>query len=196
MILTPNGEMKIIADGVQIFRFWDGRWRLTDAERKYRLWAGAVGNSELAEHLFVAALNLAEDRRGGLLVVLDDPRNARKLVSVTDLVSHLPANGQSVTSTRDQLHYLLHRKRMLEVPGSVLETIARIDGAIVLDRDAELLAFGAILRHRDLSELHPENIEGGRTTAAIAASEFGNVLKISEDGLISFFQKGKCVWDV
>ena len=88
MILTPNGEMKIIADGVQIFRFWDGRWRLTDAERKYRLWVEAVGNSELAERLFVAALNLAEDRRGGLLIVLDDPRNARKLVSVTDLVSH------------------------------------------------------------------------------------------------------------
>src|ERR1700723_534141 len=197
MILTPNGEMKIIADGVQIFRFWDGRWRLTDAERKYRLWVEAVGNSELAERLFVAALNLAEDRRGGLLVVLDDPRNARKLVSVTDLLSHLPGNGpQSVTSTKDQLHYLLHQKRMLEVPGSVLETIARIDGAIVLDQDAQLLAFGAILRHHDLSELHPENIEGGRTTAAIAASEFGNVLRISEDGLISFFQKGKCVWEV
>src|ERR1700733_4975659 len=191
MILTPNGEMKIIADGVQIFRFWDGRWRFTEAERKYRLWV------ELAERLFVAALNLAEDRRGGLLVVLGDPRNARKLVSVTDLVSHLPGNGQqSVTSTKDQLHYLLHQKRMLEVPGSVLETIARIDGAIVLDQDAQLLAFGAILRHHDLSELHPENIEGGRTTAAIAASEFGNVLKISEDGLISFFQRGKCVWDV
>ncbi len=63
MILTPNGEMKIIANGVQIFRFWDGRWRLTDAERKYQLWTEAVENSELAERLFVAALNLAEERR-------------------------------------------------------------------------------------------------------------------------------------
>jgi DisA bacterial checkpoint controller nucleotide-binding len=197
MILTPNGEMKIIADGVQIFRFWDGRWRLTDVERKYRRWTEAVGNSQLAERLFVAALNLAEERRGGLLVVLDDPSKARKLVSMTDLVSHLPDSGQeSVTSTKDQLHYLLHQKRVLEVPSSVLETIARIDGAVVLDRDAHLLAFGAILRHRDLADLHPENIEGGRTTAAVAASEFGNVLKISEDGLLSFFQKGKCVWDV
>ncbi len=196
MILTPNGEMKIIADGVQIFRFWDGRWRLTDAERKYRLWAEAVGNPKLAERLFVASLNLAEERRGGLLVVLDDARSARKLISMTDLLSHLPESTEDLAiSTKDQLHYLLHEKRVLEVPSSVLETIARIDGAIVLDQDARLLAFGAILRHRDLSDLHPENIEGGRTTAAVAASEFGNVLKISEDGLISFFQKGKCVWD-
>jgi hypothetical protein len=47
-----------------------------------------------------------------------------------------------------------------------------------------------------LAELHPENIEGGRTTAAISASRFGNVLKISEDGMISFFQNGKCIWDI
>jgi hypothetical protein len=197
MILTPNGEMKIIADGVQIFRFWDGRWRLTDAERKYQLWTDAVGNSELAERLFVAALNLAEERRGGLLVVLDDPRSAPKLVSTTDLVDHLPVHGQEHTNgTKDQLHYLLHQKRVLDVPVSVLETIARIDGAIVLDQDSNLLAFGAILQHRDLSDLHPENIAGGRTTAAIAASEFGSVLRISEDGLISFFQSGQCIWDL
>jgi hypothetical protein len=197
MILTPNGEMKIIANGVQIFRFWDGRWRLTDAERKYQLWTDAVGNSELAERLFVAALNLAEERRGGVLVVLDDPRSARKLVSMTDLVDHLPGHGpEHIAGTKDQLHYLLHQKRVLDVPVSVVETIARIDGAIVLDHDSKVLAFGAILRHRDLADLHPENIQGGRTTAAIAASEFGNVLKISEDGLISFFQKGQCVWDL
>ncbi len=197
MILTPNGEMKIIADGVQIFRFWDGRWRLTDAERKYELWSDALGNSQLAERLFVAALNLAEERRGGLLVVLDDTHSATKLVSGTDLLNHLPDHGQDpVAGTKDQLHYLLHRRRVLDIPVSVLETIARIDGGIVLDKDSNLLAFGAILRHQDLADLHPENIEGGRTTAAIAASRFGSVLKISEDGLISFFKKGKCLWEI
>jgi len=195
--LTPNGEMKIIANGVQMFRFWNGRWRLTDAERKYELWTKAVRNSELAERLFVAALNLAEERRGGLLVVLDDPRSATKLVSTTDLVKHLPDRGHDpVAGTKDQLHYLLHKKRVLDVPVPVLETIARIDGGIVLDQESSLLAFGAILRHQDLDDLHPENIEGGRTTAAIAASRYGNVLEISEDGLISFFQRGNCVWDI
>jgi hypothetical protein len=45
MILTPNGEMKIFADGVQVFQFLDGRWRLTDAQRKYDLWTEAIGTS-------------------------------------------------------------------------------------------------------------------------------------------------------
>jgi len=197
MILTPNGEMKIFANGLQVFRFWDGRWRLIDSERKYALWTEAIGNVELAERLFGAALNLAEDRRGGLLVVLDDPNTARKLVSRTDLLSPLPDHGEHpVAGTKDQLHYLLHQKRALDVPSTVLETVARIDGGIVLDRESNLLAFGAILRHPDLADLHPENIEGGRTTAAISASRFGSVLKISEDGLISFFQNGKCIWDL
>lgn len=197
MILTPNGEMKIFANGAQVFHFREGRWRLTDIERKYSLWTEAVGNVELGERLFSAALNLAEDRRGGLLVVLDDPNTARKLVSRTDLLSPLPDRGDHpVAGSKDQLHYLLHQKRVLDVPSAVLETVARIDGGIVLDRDSNLLAFGAILRHPDLGELHPDNIEGGRTTASISASRFGCVLKISEDGTISFFQNGKCIWDV
>ena len=197
MLLTPNGEMKIFANGAQVFHFRDSRWRLTEAERKYVLWTEAVGNAELAERLFGAALNLAEDRRGGLLVVLDDPNAARKLVSRTDLLSPLPDRGEHpVAGTKDQLHYLLHQKRVLDVPSAVLETVARIDGGIVLDRDSNLLAFGAILRHPDLADLHPDNIEGGRTTAAISASRFGSVLKISEDGMISLFQNGKCIWDI
>src|SRR5581483_7588726 len=87
MILTPNGEMKVFADGVQVFNFLDGRWRLTDAQRKYDLWTDAIGNAELAERLFTAAVNLAEDRRGGLLVVLNDPEMASKLLSRTDFVT-------------------------------------------------------------------------------------------------------------
>jgi len=197
MILTANGEMKILANGVQTFRFLGGRWRLTDAEQKYDLWSRAIGNSELAERLFVAALNLAEDRRGGLLVVLADPCSVTKLVSKTDLISSFPNHdAQSISGSKDQLHYLLRQKRVLDLPTAVLETVARIDGGIVLDRSSNLLAFGAILRHHDVMAFHPENIEGGRTTAAIAASRFGSVLKVSEDGLVSFFQNGNCIWDM
>src|SRR5437879_1672746 len=197
MILTPNGEMKIFADGAQIFHFWDGRWRITDAQRKYELWTEGVGNVQLSERLFGAALNLAEDRRGGLLVVLDDPGTVRKLVSRTDLLTSLPNRGEhALAGAKDQFHYLLHKKQIVDVPSVVLETVARFDGGIVLDSDSNLLAFGAILRHLDLTDLHPENIEGGRTTAAISASRLGKVLKISEDGMISFFQKGKCIWDI
>jgi hypothetical protein len=66
LILTSTGEMKIFADGVQVFRFLDGRWRITDAVAKYAAWKDGLRNAQLADTLFVIALNLAEDRRGGL----------------------------------------------------------------------------------------------------------------------------------
>jgi hypothetical protein len=41
-----------------------------------------------------------------------------------------------------------------------------------------------------------EVAEGSRTAAAIAASQFGNVLKISEDGHLSFYKSGRCAWNL
>src|SRR5271170_7406174 len=80
LVLTPNGEIKIFADGAQVFSFLDGRWHLTDAVEKYRVWEDALGNKELAHRLFSVALNLAEGRRGGLFVILDDRRKAPELL--------------------------------------------------------------------------------------------------------------------
>ena len=71
-----------------------------------------------------------------------------------------------------------------------------MDGAIVLDRSSALLAFGAIIQHDRRRDSHTPVVEGGRTTAAITASRIGNVLKISEDGIISFYSMGRCIWTI
>ena len=67
---------------------------------------------------------------------------------------------------------------------SVLEGLASIDGATVCDRDGRLVAVGAILRHPVVTagDGRPRPTEGARSTAALAASRFGPVLKVSEDG--------------
>ena len=197
LILSPNGEIKIYSDGVPIFRFIDGKWRLVDARHRYGLWKAAIGNAELAERLFSVALNLTESRRGALFAVLDDRESANKLVSQPDLLDHFNHDdlADGITS-KDQLHYLLRDKSILDVPATVLENIARIDGAVVLCPDANLLAFGAILHHHSTEEALNRTVEGGRTTAAIAASHYGTVLKISEDGLISMYRGGICLWEM
>jgi DNA integrity scanning protein DisA with diadenylate cyclase activity len=197
LILSPNGEIKIYADGVPVFRFIDGKWRLVDARYRYDLWKKTIGNAALADRLFSVALNLTESRRGALFVVLDDRESATKLLSQPDLLDHLNHDDlmDGITS-KDQLHYLLRDKSILDVPSTVLENIARIDGAVVLCPDANLLAFGAILHHHSAEEALNRTVEGGRTTAAIAASHFGTVLKISEDGLISMYRGGQCLWEM
>lgn len=191
LVLTPNGEIKIFGEGVQLFSFLDGRWHLTDALEKYQAWETAVGDKHFASRLFSAALNLAEYRRGGMFVVLDDPRYARQLVSSQDM---LDSKQLDRTSAKNQLHYLLRQTRANELSVSVLESIAQIDGSVVLDRDSRLLAFGAILRHSLPADRDEDIGEGGRTAAAINASHFGNILMVSEGGQLSFYRNGHCMW--
>ena len=198
MVLTPSGEIKVMAHGTQVFNFLGGRWRLTDCVRKFELWREHVNNLALAERLFSAALNLAEDRRGGLFVVLDDPQQAKQFVPLGELldVPQAPRLESQDFNTKDQIHYLLRRRQVIGMAPALLETIAHMDGSLVMDRDSNLLAFGAILRNPQVGGSDDQILEGGRTTAAVAASRFGNVLKISEDGLMSHYHNGMLVWEM
>ena len=192
LVLTPNGELKVWANGVQQFNFLDGRWRLTEVTERYRQWVRAVGHERLAEILFTVALNRAEARRGGMFVVLEDPAVARQFVSPVDLLF----DDQASHGRKDQIQYLLRSRRVLDMAPTVLETLSRLDGAIVLDRASNLLAFGAILRHDLTMAPEAELVEGSRTTAALESSKFGSVLKISEDGLVSFYKDRQRVWEI
>ncbi len=194
MVLTPNGEIKIFADGAQVFSFLDGRWHLTDAVEKYRVWEEALGKKDLAHRLFSVALNLAEERRGGLFVILDDRRESTRIAGQSRSTSS--ATRVTESGIKESAPLPLRCQRVTELSQPVLETIARIDGSIVLDRDGNLLAFGAIVRHSRAVVSPDEVAEGSRTAAAIAASQFGNVLKVSEDGRLSFYKSGHCVWDL
>jgi hypothetical protein len=193
LVLTPNGEIKAFADGMQVFNWLDGRWRLTDTGDKYVSWKEALDDSPLAERLFTSALNLAELRRGGMFVVLGDPEAASHLLAPHDRLDLIPPDASELPA-QDQFNYLLRGKSVLDLTPTVLESVARIDGAIVLDRAANLLAFGAILRHH--ADLWPVVAEGGRTMAAISASRYGHALKVSEDGFVAFYAAGRQVWEL
>ena len=198
LTLTPRGEIKAFKDGVQVFAFLNGRWRLTDMDWKHKRWLQAAKVPELAEHILQVALDMAESRRGGLFVILDDRESACKLVATEDRID---LDGRSETrrsnESKKNLFYLLRNKNVRTLSPAMLSTLAAIDGAVVLDATGAVLAFGAILRH------HQEGVtsealrpEGGRSLAALAASHFGRALKISEDGIVSFYEHGRFVWDL
>jgi hypothetical protein len=203
LVLSPNQEIKLFAGGAQAFAFAHGRWRLLDPAAKYAVWHEAVAHDPLARVLYQTALDLAETRQGGLFVVVDDPSAAvDRLIASHDLLSNEPADGPPVELTpgdplaKRALHYLARGRDVTTLSPSVLEALSGIDGALATDRTGRLLAFGAILRQD--ATLHPGLItaEGARTTAALAASHFGPVLKVSEDGIVSCFLDGERVWDL
>lgn len=203
LVLSPNQEIKVFAGGVQAFAFTHGRWRLLDPRAKFVSWAASVADPRLAGVLFRAALNLAERRRGALFVVLEEPSSAiGRLIAPSDVLGEaVPASPPAEIAPRDPLarralHYLARDRSAEDLDPAVLEALASLDGALVLDRSGRLVAFGAILRH-DASDLPGlAAAEGARTTAALVASRYGPVLKVSEDGVISCFLDGSRAWDL
>jgi hypothetical protein len=197
VVLSPSHEIKIFAGGVQVFSFRNARWHLLDVKAKYDMWETSVGNRALAERLFQTALDLADAREGALFVVLKDPqRDLGQLVAPADRLDFIrPPMGE--TLNRPQLLHMLNGRTAVGIDPAVLASLAKTDGATVMDNAGRLLAVGAILLHSEPPEPHSSlAVEGARTTAAMAAGRFGSVLKVSEDGLVTFYDNSERIWDI
>ncbi len=197
VVLSPSHEIKIFAGGVQVFSFRNARWHLLDIQAKYDMWETSVGNRALAERLFQTALDLADAREGALFVVLRDPqRDLGQLVAPADRLDFIrPPIGE--TLNRPQLLHMLNGRTAVGIDPAVLASLAKTDGATVMDNAGRLLAVGAILLHSEPPEPHSSlAVEGARTTAAMAAGRFGSVLKVSEDGLVTFYDNSERIWDI
>jgi len=199
IVLSPSREIKVFAEGTQIFTFRNADWHLLDLQAKYAMWSDAVGRPALARRLFQTALDLADAREGALFVVLRRPiESLPELVAEQDRLDMELVGQESDPDTPSRRHLLhvLAGRSITDLDASVLDSLATLDGAVVTEPGGQLLAVGAILRHPPSAFWSAEGVtEGARTTAAAAASRYGPVLKVSEDGLITFFDHGK-VWDI
>jgi hypothetical protein len=207
MVLTPSQEIKVFAEGTLMFSYSDARWRLLDIPSKFAVWCAAVGRSgwrDLASSIFKAAMNLCESRLGALFVVLRDPENAvPDLIAPPDQIAaqvaaddpHDPEN-LSPKHAKRALHHVVRGMKLADLEPSVLEAIACLDGAVVTDQEGRLITFGAILRIAPETLEMGRAVQGARTLAGLAASLHGPVLKVSEDGYLTMFLKGRRVWEL
>jgi hypothetical protein len=207
LTLTPSQEIKVFAEGTLMFSFSDARWRLLDIPSKFAVWCEAVGRSgwpDLAATIFQAALNLTESRHGALFVVLREPgASVPQLVAPPDqiaaeVVADDPEDPENLSPKRAKrsLHHVVRGMTLADMEPSVLESIASLDGAVVTDLEGRLLTFGAILRIGPESLGLGRAVQGARTLAGLAASLHGPVLKVSEDGYLTMFLKGRRVWEL
>jgi hypothetical protein len=198
LVLSPSHEIKVFAEGAQVLAYRHATWALLDLQRKYELWVEAVGNESLARCLFNSALELADAREGALFVVLNDPvASVANLVSTADRLDTRSEGTPESAPTRRDLLYPLAGRTVTELEPTVLAALASLDGAMVTDREGHLVSVGAILRHPYTSAIGVDSIiEGARSTAAMTASRFGPVLKVSEDGGITFYDNNGRFWDI
>ena len=207
LLLTRSQEIKVFARGTMAFSYSDARWRLLDIPTKFAAWCQAISTtcpSDLALKLFQAALNLAEDRKGGLFVVLRDPvRSVPQLIPprdriIEDVIADDPQDPENLSPRQSKrvLHHVVRDRSLADLGSSELEALAGIDGAVVTDLNGRLLTFGAILRIDPEALQVARAVEGARTLAALAASFHGPVLKVSEDGVLTMYLGGRRLWDL
>lgn len=122
---------------------------------------------------------------GAILAIVSDPSSLDGVVPVKDRYDLRREIGDDEMRPETRLHHLIDPYPLDE---HTLARLATLDGATVVDRNGQLLAYGAIVTSADSEH------EGARTAAAKTLSEIADVvLKVSVDGDITIFRDGAVV---
>lgn len=187
--LSRQGDLLVFDEGSLRFTYRNGRWQywnhahlvtlLRDRARAQHVPPKSIGL--IVGELYRAALDVAFRRTGGLFVVLRNRHNLKKIVRIGDAIDD-PGRAPADMAFDEAVGGA-------KIPRSVMVELASLDGAMVLNNSANILAYGAVLRPRKTGRLRGS--EGSRTKAAIGASHYGLSVKVSSDGDITVYHDGK-----
>jgi hypothetical protein len=190
VMLRKDGSIVIISDGHPLFVRRGGRWRgmlwkSVSEKIKQRL-------DTLGELLFDTTCQLSASGRGGVLALVEKlPPGIADKDSLDASTKALRSDPGAISRHGEWLfHALLSTRDVLSLGSQTLVSLAAIDGATIVDKNARLLAYGAVVPS------HPTSSEGARTAAARVLSTYGLVIKVSADGPITIFEDGTEVIEV
>jgi DisA bacterial checkpoint controller nucleotide-binding len=147
--------------------------------------ADLIGDGAAASIVVQSALNVSAQGRGAILAIVERAAALDDIVSPKDRYDLRDEFDPAAIRTETRLHHLIDGENLDE---QTLTRLASLDGATIVDRDANLLAYGAIVTSSDSQH------EGARTAAAKSLSDSADiVLKVSEDGDITVFHAGTVV---
>lgn len=191
--LLRSGDMIIVHRGRMLFNQRGGKWRIWNhaaiLARLRHSWQGAGNTRHLAPvltALYHVALDLSFRRSGGLLVVVNSRARINELLMSTSDRVHANSRGVAEQALDD----LVTSKKVQRIDRRIITDLASLDGAFIVDRTGEVLAYGAMTKSSGGAK------QGARTRAAIASSRHGVAIKVSSDGNVTFLSDGKVVMDL
>lgn len=183
--ITVNevSEIEVLISPAKLLVRRKGVWAIFDPDI-FRSFLGEGMDQETVDDLLWTVYAVSKLRHG--TVILIHAGTARQLT---------PLKKGSVGGDDPIGRLLISRVRgqgiaELKQSGTLLRILSS-DGLTVLDTHGKLLETGFII---DTSHAREMVTGGGRTTAAIAASFFGKVIKVSQDGPIELYRDGKLVY--
>ena len=167
MVVTPRNHL----------RWLKSHWHFVDQYHlSHTLEQQGFAKTEI-EDVVAILLGVADFRRGTLILIPDDKE-------------HLPETAGYIDDSKlgTTLHRSLVDRKMSELRRRrVALGMLTSDGLTTVAKSGRILGCGQIVCVDRVSE-EKQPAGGGRTQAAIVASRYGLVIKISQDGPISFFK--------
>ena len=181
--VNEASEIEIQVSPARLLVRRKGAWTIFEPDILRAFLAGSI-DSESADELLWTVYALSKARHGTVILIYDQgPRQLAALkkgsVGGDDPVGKLlidRVKGRTIADLKQT---------------GILLRILTADGMSVLGPDGRLMETGFII---DTSHAREMVTGGGRTTAAHAASYFGKVIKVSQDGPIELYHDGRMVY--
>lgn len=183
--ITVNeaSEIEILVSPARLLVRRKGVWAIFDPDIMRSYLSDSL-DSESIDELLWTVYALSKLRHGTVILIYDGkPRQLAALkkgsVGGDDPIGRLligRVKGRTISE--------------LKRAGTLLRILSS-DGMTVFSRSGKLLETGFII---DTSHAHEVVTGGGRTTAASAASFFGKVIKVSQDGPVDLYQDGRLIY--
>ncbi len=181
--VNEASEIEILVSPARLLVRRKGVWAIFDPDILRSFLSGSIDDESIDELLWTVYA-LSKLRHGTVVLIYDG--KARQLAALKkgsvggdDPIGRLligRVKGQTISN--------------LKKSGTLLRILSA-DGITVFSRIGKLLETGFII---DTSHAHEVVTGGGRTTAASAASFFGKVIKVSQDGPIDLYQDGRLIY--
>ena len=183
LLVNRSSEIEVMVNPDKLLVRRKGQWAIFDPDI-FRSFLAGSSTAEAVDDLIWTVYALSKIRTG--TVILLHSGSARELAKLK----------KGSVGGEDPIGRLLTgqvRKRTvsdLKQAGTLLRILSA-DGMTVFNKAGKLVETGFII---DTSHAREVVIGGGRTTAATAASYFGRVIKVSQDGPIELYQNGRLIY--
>lgn len=181
--ITPASELEVLTCPDNIFVWRKGNWSLYDPDIFRSFLSGHLDAKEIVA-LIATVYSLSKLRHGAIVLI------AEENVLVSGELQKGTASGKDFLS--QMIISFFKDKTISELKHSgELISILSSDGMTLFNKEGVLIDAGIIINTCTTPGLVAG---GGRTTAATAASMYGKVIKVSEDGPVVLYESGKCVY--
>ena len=181
--ITPASELEVMTCPDNIFVWRKGNWSLFDPDI-FRSFLAEHLDARETEALILTLYSLSKLRLGAIVLIADEN------VLVSEDLQKGTAGGKGILSELIISFFKGKTISSLKHSGELISILSS-DGMTLFNKNGELIDAGIIINTCTTPGLVTG---GGRTTAATAASLYGKVIKVSEDGPIELYENGKCVY--